>query len=866
MKKNIRIQGRILKAAAFAIVVLCATITVYAQDAKTRYDFRIEGGKLGKAVADVHDQTNIEFIYSFDLADVDGIHPVKGYYTLEYALAVMFEGTGLSGGLTESGMIVITREKSAHAQIREQDMIHGKIKKGLLSTISALLFGVGGAHAQQSSVDQNTEAQEPAFDEIIVTATKRAQSLQDVPFGLSALTGANLERIGASGAEDYLAEIPGVHYNAQGRGTSPIVIRGISTEGATRNNLQNSTTIYIDDLPSLNAWGAWSNSDFSTFDLERVEVLRGPQGTLFGSGALGGAVRVITNKPDLSEFAAKIEYGHAFTHDGEDSYNLSAMVNVPIISDKLAIRAVGYKREDGGYIDNVRRDEKDVNSGSSEGGRLLLAYQATDRLSLRFTLTHEENSLDDSPASYALEAEGDAYEYNGTIPNASDIKLTSYNLYAEYEFDGFMVSSSTTYAERDSLLNTDYVSYIDSLLGGALGFDADAPTAYIDPDDHDYLIRHKYDTFAQELRLSSTHDGPFQWTIGGFYLKQNLTAYQLWASEPFGPVLESNYDVHVTETALFGEASYKFSDKFSVTIGARAFDNKFEFERIDQPSVFVPAGGAVTPYTVANSSSINPKFSVSYFPSEDIHLYATAAKGFRIGQVNFVQDEDVEAGITREFDPDSLWNYEAGIKASLFDNRLSLNAALFYIDWSDIQLQRFVTGPASGLLLNITDNAGKAEIKGLEADLKWRPTAGIEIGSAITVLDAKLKSVLDGVPMIPGSTLPGSADFSASNFIEFSSDKLPNDMRGYMRLGHRYVGESVSNINNAPQLYSDKYNVFNARAGLMYGGYEIIVYVDNLTNNDARTSNFGVDAQNLFASRSYRLQPRTIGVTMRADF
>lgn len=206
------------------------------------------------------------------------------------------------------------------------------------------------------------------------------------------------------------------------------------------------------------------------------------------------------------------------------------------------------------------------------------------------------------------------------------------------------------------------------------------------------------------------------------------------------------------------------------------------------------------------------------------------------------------------------------MKSTLLNGQLTFNAAGFYIDWSDIQLQRFVTGPSTGLVINITDNAGEAVIKGIEMDAVWHPTDDIEIGSAITILDAQLDTVLEGVPLIPGSVLPGSADFSASNHIQFSSDSLPNDLSGYIRLGHRYVGESVSNINNAPELVSDKYHVFNARAGINFENYELSVYVENLADSEASTANFGLDALNVYRYRSYRLRPRTIGMNIRANF
>src|SRR5258707_509448 len=208
------------------------------------------------------------------------------------------------------------------------------------------------------------------LEEITVTATKRRENLQDVPFGISALSTKDLERSGAESEQDYLAEVPGVHYTDAGRGRSLLTIRGISTVGLP-GNLQQTVEVYVDELPITDRFSAWTSPDISAFDIERVEVLRGPQGTLFGSGALGGAVRLITSKPDTTAFHTKIEVGGATTN-GAGSDAFKAMVNAPLIEDKLALRVVAFRTDQGGWVDNVRRHQHDVNGGYNEGGRAML--------------------------------------------------------------------------------------------------------------------------------------------------------------------------------------------------------------------------------------------------------------------------------------------------------------------------------------------------------------------------------------------------------------------------------------------------------------------------------------------------------------
>ena len=253
---------------------------------------------------------------------------------------------------------------------------------------------------------------------------------------------------------------------------------------------------------------------------------------------------------------------------------------------------------------------------------------------------------------------------------------------------------------------------------------------------------------------------------------------------------------------------------------------------------------------------------MSYFTSDDVHLYVTAAEGFRVGQINF--GATPTNGIPVSFEPDSLWNYEVGMKSIWQEGRLKLNVAAFYIDWTDIQLRRSVLQEGNSLVF--TANAGDAVSKGVEVESIYLPTDHLELGTSFTYNKATLESVLDGVALTPGSTLPGTPEFSMSNYIQYATDELPNNLAGYLRLTHLHVGEMVSDIENADNLYSDTYNAFNLRAGIMIDNYEVALYADNLLNNDAVTSRYKLDADARTTFRAFRLRPRTLGLTFRIDF
>ena len=775
-------------------------------------------------------ETDSEVLFSPSLVANKSMGGLKGEYTRQQALTTM---------LADAGLVAETSDEKVFMVVSSQDE-----RNRARANIAAGDAGMG--------VAEKKGYRNSGIEEVTVTANKREQDLQDVAMSLSALTGDDLNRIGAVGAQDYLAQIPGVNYNSLGRGRSPIIIRGVSTGSTTFSDEQNTTAIYIDELPSLSRWGAWTNTDPNTFDIERVEVLRGPQGTLFGSGALGGALRVITNKPNASEFQSSVDIGQSFTQGGDDSNSINAMLNIPLVDDELALRVVAFKRNDGGYIDNIRRDEKNVNSGETEGGRIMLAYKPTDDLSLRVTATHQSDVVDDGSATFRDASDGRPYQYNGAARAASEVSISIFNLSADYSLGSMLLTSSTTYSERDSKISRDLTVFTDATFETGVGVD-----------DVHQLVTDDVKSFAQEVRLSSQGEGSLLWTVGAFFFEQDIDTTGNWNARILDePVVKSVFLPHITEKAIFGEMTYEISDQLSITAGGRWFDNTFEFEVPVFEGLLI-GGSFPTPLLEENSNSFTPKVSLSYHATDDVHVYATASEGFRVGQVNF--GATPENGIPISFGPDSLWNYEAGVKSILLNGQLKLNAAVFYIDWSDIQLSRTTILPNNLAVVHV-DNAGDAVSKGIEVEATYIHSDSVVLGTSFTYNKATLESVLEGVDLIPGSTLPGTPEFSMANYVQYAVEDLPGDTSGYVRLGHRYVGEMVSSIDNADHLFSDSYNAFDLRAGLFVGNYEVTLYVNNLSNNDAVTSRYdlGIDSWTTF--RAYRLQPRTFGLNFRVDF
>jgi outer membrane receptor protein involved in Fe transport len=695
------------------------------------------------------------------------------------------------------------------------------------------------------------------LEEIVVTATKREERLIDVPMSMSALDEDSLTRISADNFEGFVGQVPGLAQNSNGANASKFSIRGVTTS-MNQGNTQAPVAVYQDDLPVLDSFASLATPDLRLFDVNRVEVLRGPQGTLFGSGALGGAIRIITNKPDASSFAATLAASVSTVDGGDESFGINGMVNVPLIEDKLALRAVIYSRDDGGYVDNPTRGETNVDSQDSIGGRVMLGWDATENLSILLSVSAQ----DDEPNDRAFSRVGGPNDvYDSVIKEPLLFDSTTQNLTIDYDFGSAELTSSTTFSDRSEDLRSD--------ASGALG-----PVAaqFGLPPVVGIRSASESEVFAQEFRLTSKSDSSFKWIVGAFYrdserdstedattagLDAVLTLLGLpIAGSPypedalFGSVLT----IDTTETAVFGEFTYDFNDTLSATLGARWFEN-------DQNLVTMTGGplGAGQPPTARGTteSEVTPKFSLSYRPNEITHYYLTVAQGYRVGQSNF--QLPVIPGIPEspaDYDADSLWNYEIGTKVSALSGRLSIEAAAFYIDWKDIQLTQ--TNPVGFAFIS---NAGDATSKGAELSLNYAPNQNWTMGTAIAHTKTKIESVAPGALATVGDELPGAAEWKTSTHLQWNHDIRP-DVEGYVRVDHQYMSDSFNLLNNATSPKTDDYSLLNLHLGADFGSWGLALYGKNLTDTHDIV-NFLIGLNGITA---VRLRPREFGISLRANF
>lgn len=691
---------------------------------------------------------------------------------------------------------------------------------------------LGGSHVPGPE-SKNTEP-----EDIIVTATRRETLLQDTPLSISVFSERELSAMGADGFMGFSRSAPGLTLNQGDPGRGNFAIRGISTGiGASAEN-QAPVALYVDEFPTDDSRGANSIADLSLFDVKRVEVLRGPQGTLFGSGALGGAIRVITNHPDPSRTEARLVGDYWLTRGGADSKAIKGMINLPIIEDRLALRAVGYYRDTGGYVDNVATGRRNANGDSAHGGRISLRLDATERLNVTATAIYQRSENDGSAALDAV-VDGKWVRANRQ-PNSMKSSIQTYNILAEYDMGWASLMSSTTWSRKRTDLKQGFERAF-----------ADLPLRIRNPD--------RGAGFAQELRLTSQGDGPFSWVAGAFYFNRRRHAVSEFevpgAAEALGyetDILQlARLHLKDTERALYGEGSYRIDDRLSATIGLRWFSNTAIYADTQSGP---QAGGQeiATGPLKRRDSKVTPKFVLSYKAAQNAMIYVSGAQGYRIGGANV--PNALDPAVPDRYRPDSLWNYELGAKTTWLDGKLILNAALYYIDWSDIQIERTATND-----VGFQDNGGKAHSAGIELEATVKPLRGLELSSAVSLNRARADETVPGTRILKGDHLPGARGFTISNSIEYSG-VLSSTLDAFVRADHQYQGSAYSDFDNANAAKLPAYHLINLRIGVTHGAWKASLYSNNLLNNQ-RAMLTTVDA-----TRIYRLVPRTIGIAIETAF
>ncbi len=839
--------------------------------------FNIPAQRADLSLTTFAQQARLTLIVPFDLVRARTTNKLEGEYGVKEAIRILLRGTGLQAQAGDDNQLSIAVDQpSGGTQTMNEKADR---PAGILALFAALLVGAPSAAAAEN-------ASPGIVEEIVVTALKRTSTLQDTPIAISALTSEGLERVGADDFVDFVGSVPGLTLRDNGPGATRPIIRGIASPGEPQ------VGVYFDEALVVGAPGTANDAglrspELKPFDLERVEVLKGPQGTLYGGGSMGGTLRFITKKPNAEKFAGRISLEGSTVRYGDSGFQVNGMINVPIIEDQLAVRIVGFKRDDPGFIDNTAYGQDDINDVDTEGGRVALRWTPTDRFTATGTIYYQDQNVgggfhfnpsidDDNPQTDAISRE----PYND--------EQVLYNLTLEYGFDWADALYSYSWFDRNAVFRFH---------NGFTGFPF-PPVLSTQPEPLQAL--------SHEFRLSSAGDNRVDWTVGAFYSDRNaFVDSRVEYPNADGYVTEDLFmfrrtvNSDLVQRAVYGEATYHVTDRLALTAGVRYYDidsGSDVVNRVNIPGFGLPSGtpGRVLPYRVnaTRGSDDGTIFKVhgAFDVTDDVLAYASFSQGYRPGGANqntssIALTDPGNMGVPEEFRSDTLDSYEIGIRSQWFDNRITLNGAVYYIDWSDIVLgARSATG-----LFGFLNNADSAEATGFELESILDLGQDFRVTAAVSYVNAELDA--DAPPNrasatlsrsgLKGDAIPNVPEWTFNASMEYGHP-LPwmGGLRGYVYLNVNYIGESFADFNEflldintlepttTPNSWHNRqgdYAIVDLRAGVEGEGWEVVLFVENVFDERAITQIFE-DNFRTPPGQNFLEKPRTLGVMLSKAF
>ncbi|MDR3513369.1 MAG: TonB-dependent receptor [Caulobacteraceae bacterium] len=786
-------------------------------------------------------------------------------------------------------------------------------------------MAAGASYAETTPASSASEAAAAAdstqVTQVVVTASRRGeQNVQNTPMAIDAYSGRTLQRLNVQSLQDLSKIDPSLSIQSFGANQQQVIIRGISsTTGQTAG-------IYVDEAPLEGGFNANLLGDntpgLELHDIDHVEVLKGPQGTLFGAGSMSGTVRVITNQPKLDVYEGSVEASAASIDGGNALFDGNAALNIPLVKDQLAARLAVWGDNGGGFIDQTigSTTRSNVNDQHVYGGRFSFLWQPTDRFSLTGSVNYQHVKVDgaqswtqyigplyDSGPNAGKElGPYPAYQNHSPTrePYRSDYTLGT--LTGRYDLGFGKIIASGSYGHKDELelIDTSPSDCANSLCYGAFGF----PGVF--------SAHSQFTNYTAEVRFSSDFKGPFQLVSGVYYehdaliydgavINSNLAtgvapcdtyaackaAGLLVAGHPFdpaSPVEFANEDrFNVNQYAFYAQGDYKILSNLTATVGIRYFMADLRDEQINQQDISPTfdnngncVGGYVcgvvtTPYVSSRSSTHESQptynFSLLWKATDNISLYVRAASGFRIGGINEAATIASQEGIPvpSAYQPDSLWDYEGGIKFYAMERKLYVDLAVYHIDWSGEQEDALAAG-----VYNYTLNVGKSEINGLELSSTFHPIAGLTLQGSVTYVDAYLATDLPA-SVVDAGTLGRAGDrspfvprYTASAVAEYEHT-LAGDVLGYGQVSVSYRSSEYSALEasaagQATNYYTKlpAYTLVDLKAGVRFDNYDVSLFANNVANTVAEVgAKAALDGIRIFPAR-----PRTVGVRVAAHF
>ena len=857
---------------------LCATLflgtTIASQPAEARsvtYNLDIPAQNLNDALQAFALVSQHKLLYSSVLVDGKRSPALKGQYTTEQAVKALLSGTRLDYEVTSDGLVLIRAEdqsqRTGNAPAAGGDDPSGaasSAQEGKKNSSSGFRVaqvdqGTPGSSSLASDRSSEKKAREEGLTEIVVTAEKREERLQDVPVPVTAISAQTLVDNHELRIQDYYTRVPGLVVTSDDTdgGGPNLAIRGIST-GAYTNP---TVGITVDDVPfgsSTVLGGGAQAPDLDPSDLARVEVLRGPQGTLYGVSSIGGLVKFVTLDPSTDAVSGHLQGDLSSVYNSaETGYGLRAGVNLPL-SDTLAIRASGFARRDPGYIDNVETGQRGINQTTAEGGRLSALWRPSDNAVLKISALLQDTKAHGS--SVVTTGLSDLQQDTSRGAEGQERKLQAYSVSFKdkvgdvdvVSLTGFNVATLSGAVDITQQLGQFFTLPQFGVTGTAIEETGESKK------------------FSQEIRLSGSFGQHFEWLVGGFYTRES-SAYDgiilatnpvtgakagTWLSEDLFPTTYSEY-------AAFTDLTFLITDQFDIQVGGREGFNRQSYMEtaygVFDPIILGVPSPVLQPEVDTKASSftylVTPRFKLS----PDMMVYARLASGYRAGGPN---STSTIFHLPPSFKPDTTQNYELGFKADFVDHKISIDSSLYYIDWKDIQLQ---INAACGCAIYFA-NGSRAKSEGVEVSLEARPLTGWTIAAWIALNNAVLTEgfpVTSSVYGASGDRLPYASRLSGNVSIDRDFD-ISSRLKGFVGAAESYVSDREGVFTSSAQRQQfGGYAKADLHAGAKLDSWTFTLFVNNAADKRGALSG-GIGSY--YPNGITYIQPRTAGLSVSRTF
>jgi iron complex outermembrane receptor protein len=869
----------VVTAACMSIVGLSIADDVHAS---VRKYLNIPSQGLGPALNALAKQRGFQIVYVTEELNGYRTKGAVGEFTPEEALNKLLNGTGFTFRYVDGKTVTVLPIASS------SDPASSTTSTAVSSSATA-----GDSSPQEKSksysgpfrvaqVDQGTSAavggatqsagtsyeSQPRLEEVIVTAQKREERLKDVPMPVSVVSATTLMENNEVRIQDFYNTIPGLTIiPTTAQNIQPLSIRGITTGLGTNP----TAAVTVDDVPftaSTNVGGGNGSPDIDPSDLARVEVLRGPQGTLYGATSMGGILKFVTVDPSTNGYSGRFEVGTSDIYNSTGpGYNLRGAMNAPL-SDDLAIRISGFKRYDAGYIDNPILGISGINPVYSEGFRAAALWKISSAVSLKISaLNQDTDSAGSQDVTYGPGVNVGVGQLQQNYPRGVGLSKKSYQAYSaelKAEFDGFNITSITGYNINHYKDLWDFSHEFASLTQTQFGV-----TGASVPDD---------DTggkFVQEVRVAGSAFQRLDWILGGFYTyetdlhSESILAANRTTGQVVGDWLDWTERNSYQESAVFANATYHVTDQLDVQFGGResfmrVISNYYNSFGLLNTAHFAYPSASDTPENHADFTAFTYQVAPEYKISADSMVYARIATGYRPGQYNGAPVISGGSSFPLTVQPDQTTNYEVGTKSDFLDQRLAIDVSVYYIDWTGLQL--FVTDPTTGFGYRI--NGGHAKSDGVEFSFNARPMQGLTVEGWVTVGDASLLSSFPTTSSaygLKGDRLPFSSRFSSYLSAE-ERFPLTGKTTGFVGGSVAYVGDRLGQFSgnaSTPRQDYPAYTQANLRTGVVYGGWTYNIFATNVANSHGIIAG----GAGSFPSIGFlEIQPRTVGISLIRNF